>query len=299
MIPKVVLWGLGSFYNKFYNNIRYCESMRQFQVVAVTAKSLPVAKLLDGHYVVKPKELVGLDFQYIIILNEENYFDIANEAINEYGISKDKLISYKVFWIPNLDFKKYVCLKESNISIISNNCWGGIAYFRLGLECLSPFKNCFLLDSDYLKLIRYLPEYLASSLTFSHWENDIHSGQRYPVMVLGEDVHIHFNHVNDISEATSGWERRKNKLNCNNIFVEMYTEDSQTEEAFSKLTQYDKKICFVPWESQYHCSMKLRLYDGQKEFYQTVNRNAGVSGLEYDLVELLLYGKKILRYEEV
>ncbi|MCI8534589.1 MAG: DUF1919 domain-containing protein [Hungatella sp.] len=295
MVYKVVLWGLGALYNKMLNIIRYNEDRNQVKIAAVTANILPKMRTLDGYPVVLPSELNQIEYEYIIVLNEKWYFDIINEAVNKYKICRDKFISYKVFWIPNLNFEEYIWLKNSKISIISNNCWGGIAYSNLGLECLSPFKNCFLLDADYITVVNQLELYLSYNLVFSHWDIDVHNNQHYPVMKLG-DVYIHFNHASGIEEAEETWERRKKRLNYDNIFIEMYTEDPKIEKDFSKIDQYNKKVCFVPWRAKYNSSMKLELYTGHKEFYQTVNRSAGLSGLKYDLVKLLLYGKRVLRY---
>lgn len=180
---------------------------------------------------------------------------------------------------------------------MSNNCWGGTIYNTLGMECLSPFKNLYLEDGDYIKLLKNLRHYLSCELQFKEFAIDVHSGAEYPVMCL-EDVLVHCNHVQTPEEAAADWKRRVGKMNWNNIFVEMYTENIDIAGEFSKLDRYKKKICFVPFAVENECLMQLNALGNGYEFYEVVNRNAGngngsLSYLPWELLE----GKKIYRYE--
>lgn len=44
------------------------------------------------------------------------------------GNSEDILLSGYILQIPYFNFEKYVQLSKSRISILSNNCWGGVVY---------------------------------------------------------------------------------------------------------------------------------------------------------------------------
>jgi len=109
-------------------------------------------------------------------------------------VPRDKLVTYRVLEIPRFRFDQYIKLKESRVSIVSNNCWGGLIYHTLGMECLSPFKNLYLEDADYLKLLGNLKYYLNCDLQFQEYAIEIHSGAKYPVMRL-DDVSVHCNHA--------------------------------------------------------------------------------------------------------
>lgn len=159
-------------------------------------------------------------------------------------------------------------------------------YHTLGMECLSPFKNLYLEDADYLKLLKNLKYYLNCKLEFKEYAIEIHSKETYPVMCL-HDITVHCNHSKTHEDAISNWERRVKKINWDNIFIEMYTESSFFAHEFSKLDHFQKKICFVPFEIHDESQMQLKTLREGQEFYQVVNDNAGNSGLTYFPWELL------------
>lgn len=293
LMYKMILWGAGAVYNKHVNILKLYEKMDVLKVIGITADAIQNIKCLDGFKIYKTTEISNLDYDYLIIMNERNFAEIMNDAMG-LGVPKEKIISYKVLEIPNLDFDKYFNVKAKNISIVSNNCWGGILYKSLGLECLSPFKNLFLEDEDYLRLLSDFKQYMKYSLIFDHYEIDRHSKEQYPVMRL-KDIYIHFNHDSNIESAVEKWEKRKTKINYEELFVEMYTEDESVAKRFSQLEGFKNKLCFVPFETSIECCMRLQLEKNQKEFWEAVNSNAG-RGIVYDALELL-NGKKIYRME--
>lgn len=69
-----------------------------------------------------------------------------------------------MFEIPFFDFEKYVSLLENSISIISNDCWGGILASKLGLQMKSPFCNCYIGKEDYYQLLCNMKKYLQNGL---------------------------------------------------------------------------------------------------------------------------------------
>lgn len=292
-MKRLLLWGIGAIYNQMKNIISWYELKGQIQVVAVTAKELPVYERLDDYPIVSPDKVMDLEFDYIVIMSNKYYDSIKTEVMSVYGVSANKFLKYRILQIPGLDFEEYIKLKESNLSIVSNNCWGGVIYHTLGLECLSPFRNLFVLDRDYLKLLQNLEWYMKCEPQMDHWSVDIHSGERYPVLTL-DDVKIHCNHTQDSEQAITDWKRRAKRFNYENVLVEMYTESVDVAEEFSNISGYERKICFVPFKGD--CVkgfVHLDLLPGQKEFWEAVNSNAtiGKNGLEYDIIKLLLYGQ--------
>ena len=284
---KIVLWGLGEIYNKMLNTIHYYEMKKEFEIIAVTANEIPSFCKIDSYPLIKKEKIMELDFDYLIIMNRVHYQDILDEVCNNIKMDRNKVLNYRVLEIPNLKFADYIRLKESNISIVSNNCWGGFLYNTLALECKSPFKNCFFIDEEYIKLINNLEYYLSMQPTLSEYVIEPHNHMRYPVLTIG-DIHIHCNHDTDADIAISNWNRRKEKINWNNLFFEMYTKDAGIEKEFNDL-KYQNKVCFVPHKSDCPCSIQLPILPGQKEFYETVNSNATIkiNGYIYGIVEIL------------
>lgn len=129
---RILLWGIGTRYNQMKNIISWYEVTHQFEVVGITAKVLPGFAKLDGYTFVKPFEV---SFDYIIVLSDKYFNEIVQNAVSEYGISASKFIKYRILLVPDLNFSDYIKLKESKISIISNNCWGGncISYTWVGM----------------------------------------------------------------------------------------------------------------------------------------------------------------------
>jgi len=286
---NIVLWGAGAVYNKHLNTLKLYEKVGELKVVGITAKALQGVKKLDGYKVYSTEELGLLEYDYLMIMNERNFREIVDEAIQA-GVSKDKIISYRILELPEINFDDYFKLRASKVTIISDNCWGGIAYKTLGLECISPFKNLFLKEDHYLKLLSNLSYYMNQDLQFAYYCEDEAKKVKYPVMRL-DDVYIHFNHDVDGEAATQKWERRKKKINYDNLFVEMYTKDVEAARRFSQLDAYEKKLCFVNFETDIECCMQLDSKEKESEFWKTVNENAGIEAI-FNLVDLLNMKRK-------
>ena len=285
---RVLIYGIGEQYNRNFNIVKYYELMEQFSVVGITAKWTPDCESLDGYRIIKLNELQKIRYDYIVVMSDI-YFDEIVSELTSRGIDRSCLIPYRVLQIPNLDFNMYIDLKNSNISIISNNCWGGVICRTLGIECLSPFKNLSLEDDDYIKLLNNFRYYMKCEMSFLHYAYNQNSKKNYPIMLL-DDVKVHCNHDMNPKDAMEKWNRRREKINYNNLFVEMYTESKLIMNEFIKLKEYEKKLCFVPFETDEKNTYQLSLYPGQSQFWETVNSNAGngPNSIEYNYLNLLL-----------
>ncbi len=283
---KFILWGAGATYNRLFYSIKYHELMGTIEIVAIVDKFLKNSSI-DGYRLLSCDDIKYVEYDYIVVLSDIYFKDIYNESII-CGVNPSNILSYKFLAIPNLNIDDFIKLRESNISIVSNNCWGGIVYNTLGLECLSPFKNLFIEDMDYIRMLGKLENYLLCEPVLFKYIFDETRNLEYPVLLL-KDILVHCNHDTDAEEAMSKWKRRCEKFNNNNVFVEMYTCNKKIGKEFSELDQYFKKVCFVPFETDLPYLMKLELYNGQHEFWQTVNSNAGVGkdSFKYNLVDLL------------
>lgn len=108
-------------------------------------------------------------------------------------------------------------LKNNTVSIISNNCIGGILYHDLGLRFNSPTINTLIYGDEFIEFINNLKSYISCVLTY-----DI-SSTTYPIGILApidkQAIHIHFLHSTNFEKAKFDWEKRKNRIDYDNIFV--------------------------------------------------------------------------------
>lgn len=292
---RVVIWGIGAVYNRHVNLLKYYGSKKEIEIVALTSNDPPKIGSLDGHKVIEPKEIKALDFDFILIMNDAAAAEIR-QTITGMGVDAEKLLHYKILEIPHLVFDEYVKLKRSRISIISNNCWGGTVYNTLGMECLSPFKNLFLEDDSYLRMLENLDYYLGCEPAEGGFATDIHSGRKYPILRL-DDVLVHCNHDEVFETALKDWKRRVRKINRDNLFIEMYTDDHISAKRFCQLKTYPSKVCFVPFRTDEKELYHLELLPGQKELWEVVISSArnGKNSISYNILELL-NGRNCHRY---
>jgi len=179
------------------------------------------------------------------ILNNKiiNKMNLKNIIYKAHGKIARKLSSYIR--------KKYIQrkrsrLKNTDVSIISSNCNGGVIYNDLGLEFKSPFINLFIRADDYIKLLKNLKDYMDEELVFVKELDDVYGYTDYPTAYL-KDVKIYFMHYKNEEEALEAWERRKKRINWDNLYI-IFTDRSQCTkenlEEFDKL-DYPNKVVFT------------------------------------------------------
>lgn len=116
-------------------------------------------------------------------------------------------------------------IKEENFTIISNNCWAGRIYQRYSLQFRSPTVGLYFFADDYIKFLPNLKYYMdipmkTIPVTDSvHYEilkkrNELHC----PIGKL-DDIEIVFLHYSTAEEAIEKWERRKKRINWDNLII--------------------------------------------------------------------------------
>lgn len=239
MQKKCLIWGCGKGYQELYNLIK-CEELKgNIRIEALVARDR-IFSSQDGYEVIAPEEISDREFDYIIVTSSRYYKEITADAekIAGKGI-KRKIINGEVLYIPGFDFEKYVRLKENPVSIIANDCLGGILYHYLNLEFSSPFINCAIDPDDFLLLANSLEGYMKQPLWLER-EGNMH---QYPVgtlTYLNNKICIHFKHAYSFDEAKKDFDRRRNRINWNNIFICSYFSNIEYAESFAKLP-YRKK----------------------------------------------------------
>ena len=286
-MKKVLLWGVGTDYNKNLNLIKYYAGV-QFKVVGITARDLPNCKFIDGYSLIPIQMLNEYEFDYIIVMNQRYYLEILQEANLITGIGLDRIFPCRVLSIPYFDFNKLTEISEIHYSIISNNCWGGILCHTLGIESRSPFKNVAIKGNDFLKITKSFDKYMQEEPVFENrCELDTNSGKIVPVLKLG-DVMIKCSHYPNPYEAIELWQKRKLRINTKALLFEMYAESIEIAREFDEIKIPYKKICFVPFETEYESCITLRKQRGQRKFYETVNDAVSIcsNGLNYNIFSL-------------
>lgn len=204
------------------------------------------------------------------------------------NLPEEKLLGDWIVCIPGFTLDKYRELQRSHLSIFAYDCFGGIISHTLGLPFRSPFVNLSFVYSKYfVQFLRdphgYLNEKLIEQKSAEH---------DYPVAKMG-DISLHMMHYKTFEESVAAWEKRKSKINWNNLFVTMVTRDKKDLEEFDAFP-YDKKACFVPFKSKLDSAWYINP-EIDKEAVNLAHavRKFGIGYfIYYDPFDMLLYGKK-------
>jgi uncharacterized protein (DUF1919 family) len=126
-------------------------------------------------------------------------------------------------------------LNNKDFSLFAPNCYAGLIYHRLGLEFLSPTINMFFPSKkQYLKFVSNLKHYLSADLIeYKDEKFDC------PVGIL-DDIKLVFNHSNSFDEAKASWDRRKVRVNYDNVFI-IY--DDCVDSEYDDLIEFNKIQC--------------------------------------------------------
>lgn len=295
---RIVIWGTGYGYNQYLNLMKYQELLGEIEIVGVTGKDVFYFSL-DGYQFIPIDKLTDIKPDYIVVTTESGFREIVKTGM-AMGMAKERFLLAKVFAIPNFLFSKYVLLHESKVSIIANNCWGGLVYHNLGLEFNSPFINMFENDEDYLKIVNDLKYYLNAELQLERYGTSL-QGVNYPICKL-RDVELHFNHYSNMNEVEKKWYKRIERINWDNLFIMMYTSEESVASTFDKL-KYIKKICFVPFPTSLKTVYYMRMVEHEElkmvPFWEIVNKTASGLYQDMDLIELLSTGEIMKRCQNI
>lgn len=144
-------------------------------------------------------------------------------------------------------------LRNRNVSIISNDCWGGRMCKFYKLPFHSPFVGLFIVGPDYVKLLEN-PEVINNKLEFfpiteSKWIDYLRSVNQtsHPVAHLTPDIEVHFLHFPDESTARAKWERRVKRIDWNNAIVKFSQRDVCDDELIRRFDRlpFTHKVCFT------------------------------------------------------
>lgn len=237
MLYRILIWG--QIYNmQFLNQIKREAERSCVQIVAIISKSDNYFGMKVSYPIIQENSILDVRFDYIIVPQRDGFIETILYLKEVYNISEDKIICGDVFLLPNFSFEEYIHIKLSNISIISDSCFGGFIYHTLGLKFQTPLINTRILPFDYIKFIDNLPYYLSCKLENYRKDElspvDINSWLTYvgePVGCL-DDIVVRFVHENSFEEALCNWNKRINRINKDNTIVMMVIENQEIAERF-------------------------------------------------------------------
>ena len=110
--------------------------------------------------------------------------------------------------------------KVNDVTIISQNCVGGVIYDNLGLQFLSFTINMFIEDENFIKLVENLEHYMKikPEPVTDCFIDPIDNNIKYPIIKI-DDIKLCCIHYKDCKDAIDSWERRKVRVNYDNVVV--------------------------------------------------------------------------------
>ena len=124
--------------------------------------------------------------------------------------------------IARAEHKAFIALKRKRLknktpTIISNNCLGGIISHDLGIAFNSPCVNQGMIARDYIKFLKNMDHYLSLVPVPL---NTYYRNTKFMMTQLGDIICL-FAHEDSVETAISKWEKRKSRINKENMYVFM------------------------------------------------------------------------------
>jgi uncharacterized protein (DUF1919 family) len=154
-------------------------------------------------------------------------------------------------------------LINKDLSLISNNCIGGIIQHDLKLKFNSPTINLFFPAPDYILFLENLDYYLNQDLTELNYSKYGITPIDYPLGKLN-DIEIHFVHYKSFEEAKEKWMSRIQRINKKNIFIIASDRDYCNQSIIDRFLNlpYSNKIFFSSKKLPFDEILWFREYAG-------------------------------------
>lgn len=136
-------------------------------------------------------------------------------------------------------------LHNSDVTFLVPNCIGGILFHDLGLQFRSPTVNLMMTQTDFVRFVLNLKDYLAQELEFFK-----HPEYACPCAHLA-DVDVHFTHYDTEEAAAKKWHERIDRINWDNLFVFCEERDGLTEQEMRALSAVPAKGIVVFTANRY------------------------------------------------
>lgn len=123
-----------------------------------------------------------------------------------------------------MDGFRFRRIRKKGISIISNNCAGGLLYKYFGCKFQSPTINLQMSPEDYLRFCENLDYYCSLDISEESPLNVVElfrtlggTNIEFPVGRLG-DLTLFFQHFDSFQQAVCKWNERKKRIDHDRLF---------------------------------------------------------------------------------
>lgn len=238
---KVYIFGAGYEYTKFTSVLSYYSD--KWDILGVVTSQKLKSEYIDGFPCITLDDMqISCDW---VILAVNKWNEVYENLIKK-GIDKKKIILSRVFYTPCFNFEDYIRLKESNVTIFSNFCLGGLIYHELGLEFLSPTINMYCLGDDYLEFLNNYEYYLSMPMV-EYKDEKYRKGSLgvenfTPKGIIDNKIKWYFNHTSYYKKDIDDWNSRRKRV-TDNIAVLMTIYTDEDAYIFDSLN-FKKKVGF-------------------------------------------------------
>ena len=191
-------------------------------------------------------------------------------------------------------------LKNHNFTIISNDCWGGGVYEDLHLPYTTPTVAVGFYGTCYLEFLENFNEVLNGDLFFvteSKYPeiNDrrIKNQNFYPIGLIGT-IELHFEHNKTKEEALEKWNRRKARINFDNIFIKYSDRNNCTLDLMKRFDKlpFKNKVLFSSKKIKGIKSVVFLNHYKNQPFIGDIYSDRWAYRKDFDVVKWLNKGQK-------
>ena len=97
----------------------------------------------------------------------------------------------------------------------------------------------FIKNPEFVDFLENIEYYLSLEPDF------VDMGESYPTAVIGDGEHkkitLYFNHESEIEEARAKWDKRRKRVNYENMYIMMYNLDGLTQDDIKRVEQLPKE----------------------------------------------------------
>lgn len=179
---RVIVWGTGEEYFAHLHHVRCCVARGEFELVGVTSTD-GWYRMIDGFPFIAKTELMEVPHDYVLVAAANHIAEIKREYA-ALGGNAERILPIDVLDAAGLTFSQYVELYRSKISILANNCWGGLTYHILHMKFRTPLINMWETEEDFIAMLQDFPQRIQRPLEFVRIEHREPPLRDYPVFRL-------------------------------------------------------------------------------------------------------------------
>lgn len=163
-------------------------------------------------------------------------------------------------------------LTNTDFTIISNNCFGGVVYRNNHLPYYSPTCGLFFMAPEYIKFIYNIKKYTCNveikkvDIEESKYAEYLKENKYDGIIGKINDLEICFLHYNTIEEANEKWNRRSKRINWDKIIYKFNDQNLCTYKELEEFNKFnaENKICFTAKKYENIDTIQLKQYENEQ-----------------------------------